>query len=93
MDFRNPTVHASPTVGAQGASVIQVESNKLVGLLVVIGVLSILVGAVALGLSVGARDMASKAERESRLQRLETDELRAALSRAGIRTHDDTDRP
>lgn len=93
MDYRTPAIHASPIVGTQGASVIQIESNKLVGLLVVVGLIAVLLASVALGLSIGARDMASKAERESRLQRLETDELRAALSRAGIRTHADTDRP
>lgn len=93
MDFRTPAIHASPNVGTQAASVVQIESNKLVGLLVVVGLIAVLLASVALGLSIGARDLANKAERESRLQRLETDELRAALSRAGIRTHDDTDNP
>lgn len=86
-------IHASPSIGTQGASVIQIESNKIAGLVVIISLMAILLGALAVGLSIGSRDMAIKAERESRLQRLETDELRAALSRAGIRTHDDTDHP
>lgn len=93
MDLRAPAIHAAPNVGTQAASVVQIESNKLVGLLVVVGLIAVLLASVALGLSIGARDLASKAERETRLQRLETDELRAALSRAGISTHADTDRP
>jgi hypothetical protein len=84
---------ASPNIGPQGASVIQIDSNRLVAPLVFVAALAISLAAISLGMAIGARDTAARAERESRLQRLETDELRAALSRAGIRTHDDTDKP
>lgn len=87
MDFR--TVQSiSPDVGQQSASVIQVESNKLITSLVAVVVLAIGLAALALGLSIGARDMAAKAERESRLQRLEVDELKVALQTQGIEIHE-----
>lgn len=88
MDFRNPPIQASPTVGSQAASVIQIESNKLVGLFVVVALLAIGIATLALGLSIGARDTAQRAERESRLQRLETDELKVALQTQGINIHE-----
>jgi hypothetical protein len=43
---------------------------------------------VSLGISIGARDAASIAERESRLQRLEVDELKIALQVQGIKVHE-----
>lgn len=88
MDFRNPAIDASPTVGSQAASVIQIESNKLVGLFVVVALLAIGIATLALGLSIGARDTSQRAERETRLQRLETDELKVALQTQGIKIHE-----
>lgn len=87
MDFRDPGSIAAE-VGYQGASVIQVESSKLIGLLVVVVVLAIALASIALGLSIGARDVSNKAERESRLQRLEVDELKVALQTQGIKIHE-----
>lgn len=75
-------------VGPQAASVIQIESNKLVGVFVVVALLAIGVAALALGLSIGARDIAKQAERESRLQRLEVDEMKVALQTQGIKIHE-----
>ena len=43
---------------------------------------------VALGLSIGSRDTANRAERETRLQRLEVDELKVALQVQGIKIHE-----
>ncbi len=83
----------SPHVDRQSASVIQIESGKLVHAALIIAFVGIALAGIGLGLSISARDTATRAERESRLQRLETDELRAALSRAGIKTHDETDKP
>lgn len=74
--------------GTQAASVIQVESNKLVGVFVVVALLAIGVAFLALGLSIGARDTAKQSERESRLQRLEVDEMKVALQIQGIKTHE-----
>ena|SRR5687768_2574970 len=83
----------SPHVDRQSASVIQIESGKLVHAALFIAFAALTLGGIGLGLSISARDTAARAERESRLQRLEVDELRAALARAGIRVHDETDKP
>jgi hypothetical protein len=85
----------SPYVDRQSASINQtyVESSKLVHAALVVAFIGLTLAGIGFGLSIGARDTAQRAERESRLQRLEVDEMRAALSRAGISTHDDTDKP
>lgn len=88
MDFREPMKLVSAEVGTQGASVIQVESNKLLGLFVFVALLAIAGAALAIGLAIGARDEAHRAERESRLQRLEVDELKVALQTQGIKIHE-----
>lgn len=87
MDFQAPG-YISSDVGYQGASVIQVESSKLVGLLVVLSLLAIAGASFAVGLALGAKDEARKAERETRLQRLEVDELKVALQTQGIKIHE-----
>lgn len=84
---------ASPRLDNQSASVVQIESHKLVGTLVVLAVLAIALASVGLGLSIGAKETAARAERESRLQRLETDELKAAVVRSGIKVHLESDSP
>ena len=43
---------------------------------------------VSLGLAIGSRDTANRAERESRLQRLEVDEMKVALQVQGIKIHE-----
>ena len=43
---------------------------------------------VSLGLSIASRDTANRAERETRLQRLEVDELKVALQVQGIKIHE-----
>jgi hypothetical protein len=108
-----------PGVGAnvsgQGASVIQIESNKAVPIAIVILAIAVTLSALAFGLSVGARDAALNSEnrmradlvrienlilreqhridRETRLQRVEVDELKSAFLNAGYRTHLETDKP
>jgi hypothetical protein len=47
-----------------------------------------IIAGVSLGLSIGSRDTANKAERETRLQRLEVDELKVALQVQGIKIHE-----
>lgn len=84
---------ASPRTDNQSASVVQIESHKLVGTLIVLSVLAIALASIGLGLSIGAKETATRAERESRLQRLETDELKAAVVRAGIKIHLESDSP
>lgn len=88
MDFREPTKLIAAEVGTQGASVIQVESNKLVGLFVVVALLAVALSSIALGLSIGARDTSNRSERETRLQRLEVDEMKVALQTQGIKIHE-----
>lgn len=82
-------MYASPYVTERSASVIQIESNKLMPWLFLVCMLS----GVSIGLSALAVNLANKAERESRLQRLETDEMKVALSIHGISTHQDGDSP
>lgn len=102
-------------VGGQGASVIQVESNKAVPIVLVIMAVAITFAALAFGFAINAKDQALNTEarmradiariealilreqqridRETRLQRLETDEMKAALLNAGIKTHLASDSP
>jgi hypothetical protein len=58
----------------------------------IVSVVACSMSGVALGLSIGARDDAIEAkrvaERETRLQRLEVDELKIALKMQGIETHE-----
>lgn len=108
-----------PGVGAhvsgQGASVIQIESNRAVPIVLAIMAVSLTLAAMAFGFALSAKDQAFNTEarmraevtrmeslilreqqridRETRLQRLETDELKAALLNAGIKTHLETDAP
>lgn len=72
----------------RSAQVIQVESSKLLGPLMAFCVLSCVISGIAIGLSMGARDNGQKAERETRLMRLEVDELKVALKTQGIATHE-----
>lgn len=88
MDRQHSLHYIAPDVGQQAASVIQVESNKFLGVFVVIGLLAIAISSVALGLSIGARDTANRSERESRLQRLEVDEMKVALQKQDIEIHE-----
>ena len=103
------------SVSGQGASVIQIESNRAVPIAMVILAISLTFSALAFGLSLGARDAALNSEvrmraeiarmddlilreqnridRETRLQRLETDELKAAFMNAGLKTHLESDSP
>ena len=62
--------------------------NKPMPWVVLIGIIA----GISLGLSIGARDDAIEAkriaERETRLQRLEVDELKVALQTQGIKVHE-----
>lgn len=108
-----PQVGAS--VGGQGASVIQIESNKAVPIALIIMAIAITFAALAFGFALNAKEQAMNTEararadiarmealilreqqridRETRLQRLETDELKAAFLNAGLRTHLESDKP
>ena len=74
--------------GTQNATKIDDHSdnsvNKTMPWLVLCGIIS----GVALGLAIGARDNGLRAERETRLMRLEVDELKVALQVQGIKIHE-----
>jgi len=61
-------------------------------IIAIVAVVACSMSGIALGLSIGARDTANQAkylaERETRLQRLEVDELKVALKVQGISTHE-----
>ncbi len=82
--------------------------NKSLPWMVLIAVVSCSMAGFAIALSIGARDVALRAEktardqddnldkkvlREARLLQLEIDEQGAALNRAGISLHRETDKP
>jgi hypothetical protein len=66
----------------------QVEINKALPWVVLVAIVSCSLAGVGLGLGIGARDTANRAERESRLQRLEIDEMKVALQTQGIKIHE-----
>lgn len=103
------------SVSGQGASVIQIESNRALPIAVAIVAVALVLSALAFGFAINAKDQAFNTEararaeiarmeslilreqqridRETRLQRLETDELKAAFVNSGFKTHLETDRP
>ena len=93
MDDEMLRQYCSPIVREQSASVIQIESGKLIPVALALVCVSMCIAGVAIGLSLNAIDNAHRAERETRLQRLETDELKAAVVRSGIKIHLETDSP
>jgi len=62
--------------------------NDALPWVVLVAIVTCTLGGVALGLGIGARDTANRAERESRLQRLEIDEMKVALQVQGIKVHE-----
>ena len=76
----------------RSAQVIQVESSRLLLPMMFMALLACLIAGFAIGLSIGSRDTANEAkriaERETRLQRLEVDELKVALQVQGIKIHE-----
>jgi hypothetical protein len=62
--------------------------NKTMPWVVLVAIVSCSMGGAALGISIGSRDTANRSERESRLQRLEIDEMKVALQVQGIKVHE-----
>lgn len=62
--------------------------NKPMPWIVLVAIVACSLSGIGLGLAIGARDVANKAERESRLQRLEVDEMKVALQVQGIKIHE-----
>lgn len=83
-DDQYMTQYASPRVGEQSASVVQIESGKLVPLVIVLAVLT----GVSIGLSMLTMHEASKAEREARVMQERWNDLKVELARRGIPVSD-----
>ena len=75
---------ASPNVREQSGSVIQIDSGKLVPLVIVLAVIS----GFAIGLSILTMHEASKAEREARVMQERWNDLKVELVRRGIPVSD-----
>lgn len=73
--------YASPKVGYQGASVVQVESAKIIPLLVLLATLS----GISIGLTVFAFSAARDADREARMLEYYLLELDAKFIKAGLK--------
>lgn len=71
---------ASPRTDNQSASVVQVESTKLLPLLIILA----LVAGVALGLSISSIRESAKSEREARVMQERWNDLKVELVRRGI---------
>lgn len=97
-DSRNewglPTIDV--TAEPMAAQLTQIDAshrkNDALPWVVLVAIVACSMGGAALGISVGARDRANEAERiakqETRLQRLELDEIKVALQTQGIRVHE-----
>jgi hypothetical protein len=80
MDDPLSQFYASPRVSGQSASVVQIESSKLVPLVIVLAILS----GVAIGLTSFAFTAAGNAEREARMLQYYVMELDGKLMAAGV---------
>lgn len=83
MEIDDPLLRqlASPKVDNQSASLIQIESSKLVPLIVVLAITA----GLAVGLSVMSMFTASKSERETRMMEYYLLELDAKFINAGLK--------
>jgi hypothetical protein len=68
------------------------RKNDALPWVVLVAIVACSMGGAALGLSIGSRDIANEAkriaDRETRLQRLELDEVKVALQTQGIKVHE-----
>lgn len=75
---------ASPRTDNQSASVVQIESGKLVPLVIVLALLS----GFGIGMSVLSMQESAKAEREARVMQERWNDLKVELARRGIPVSD-----
>lgn len=87
-EFGFPPVAVTAHKRAAQTTNVDQSINKTMPWVVLVAIVSCSLAGAGLGLSVGARDTANRAERESRLQRLEVDELKVALQVQGIKIHE-----
>lgn len=64
------------------------NKNDALPWVVLVAIVSCSMAGIGVGLAVGAKHEAAKAERETRLMRLEIDEMKVALKTQGIETHE-----
>jgi hypothetical protein len=83
-----PPVEVTAHERANQTTNVDQSVNKTLPWVVLVAIVACSLGGAALGLSIGTRDTANRAERESRLQRLEIDEMKVALQVQGIKTHE-----
>lgn len=76
--------YASPTLREKSAAVIQIESGRLVPLIIVLAVIA----GFSIGLSILTMHEASKAEREARVMQERWNDLKVELVRRGIPVSD-----
>lgn len=65
-----------------------IRKNDALPWVVLVAIVACSMGGIAVGLAIGAKSEAAKAERETRLMRLEIDEMKVALKTQGIETHE-----
>lgn len=87
-DWGFPPIEVTAHEKANQTTNVDQSVNKTLPWVVLVAIVSCSLGGVGLGLGIGARDTANRAERESRLQRLEVDEMKVALQVQGIKTHE-----
>lgn len=75
---------ASPRLDNQSASVVQIESNRLVPLVIILA----LFAGVGIGMSVASMRESAKAEREARVMQERWNDLKVELVRRGIPVSD-----
>lgn len=81
MDDPLASYYASPTVGQHGASVVQIESSKLMPLLIVLAILC----GLSIGLAVFSYSASRDADREARMLEYYLLELDAKFINAGLK--------
>lgn len=84
MDDPIAQFYASPRTDNQSASVVQIESGKLVPLVIVLALLA----GFGIGMSVLSMRESAKAEREARVMQERWNDLKVELARRGIPVSD-----
>lgn len=84
MDDPISQFYASPRTDNQSATVVQIESNRLVPLVIVLA----LAAGVGIGMSVASMRESAKAEREARVMQERWNDLKVELVRRGIPVSD-----
>lgn len=93
-EYGLPAIEVTAHLGAAQSTQIDNSNRKNDALpwVVLVAIVSCSMAGAALGISIGARDDALEAkriaDRESRLQRLELDEVKVALQTQGIKVHE-----